>query len=245
MGGLYMKSYVKKFIFAHPNICSACLRIVNLINLTNSISGKRNNKILFGAVFRTKSKIRINGKGNTIVIDDYSRLVDSNIYICGDNNRIHVGKRCYLFQADFYIEDSNNEIVIGEHTSVDGETQFAAIEGTKIQVGADCMFSKNIYVRTGDAHSILDSNGQRVNYSQNVVIGSHCWVGMNATIMKGVVLPNNSIVGAGTIITKPIENENCIIAGVPGRIVKHNVMWDRQRKKNEVKELDDYSSHCT
>ena len=45
--------------------------------------------------------------------------------------------------------------------------------------------------------------------------------------MKNTKISNNSIVGAGTIINKKFEDENVIIAGVPAKIIKKNVNWNR------------------
>lgn len=43
---------------------------------------------------------------------------------------------------------------------------------------------------------------------------------MNATIMKGVTIGNNAIVGAGAIVTKDVP-ANAIVAGVPAKIIKY------------------------
>ena len=224
-----MHRNLRTLIFEHPKIIGILLKLLNFINLSNRTSGLFNNSLNYGAVLCNKFKIIIEGTGNTISIEDFSRLFNTKIYIHGNNNHIIIGQRCYLNEVDFYIEDSGCVINLGEHTSIDGSTHFAAIEGTKISVGKDCMFSQNIYVRTGDAHSILDFNGRRVNKSKDVSIGDHCWIGMNTIIMKGSKIGNNSIIGAGTIVTGQIEVGNCIIAGIPGRIIKKNIDWCRKR----------------
>lgn len=56
--------------------------------------------------------------------------------------------------------------------------------------------------------------------AKDVVIGEKCWIGMNSVILPGVELADNTIVGAGSIVTKSFLNKNCIIAGNPAKIIK-------------------------
>ena len=50
-------------------------------------------------------------------------------------------------------------------------------------------------------------------------------------ILKGVTIGDNCIIGAGSIVTKPFDKGNVIIAGVPAKIVKENINWDYKRIK--------------
>ena len=53
-----------------------------------------------------------------------------------------------------------------------------------------------------------------------VLIGENCWIGMNSIILPGVLLGNNTIFGAGLIVTKSFEEGNIVIAGNPAKIIK-------------------------
>ena len=92
------------------------------------------------------------------------------------------------------------------------------------------MFAQDIDVRTGDSHSIIDTDTNiRINGAKNVVIGNHVWVASHCIILKGNIVPDNCVIATGSIITKSFKNRGVIIAGNPGKIVKENINWDRKR----------------
>ena len=46
------------------------------------------------------------------------------------------------------------------------------------------------------------------------------WVGSNSTILQGVTIGDNAVVGAGAVVTKDVP-ENTIVGGVPARVIRH------------------------
>lgn len=127
------------------------------------------------------------------------------------------------------MENDLNQIIIGENTSLCGKIHLACTEGKKITIGNDCLFSSDIVFRTGDSHSLLNVDGQRINPSEDIKIGDHCWLGHRVLINKGVVISDNSTVGTGAVVTKKFDQGNCVIAGVPAKIVKQNTNWCSKR----------------
>lgn len=171
----------------------------------------------------------ISGVGNNLEFGDESKLSHCVFIIKGNNNVVKVGKRCRLSGVTFWISGDNNEIVLGDDTTVGRETQFATLEGTRITVGKDCMFSHDIKVRTSDSHSIIDLDGKRINYAKDVTIGNHCWIGMQALIMKGASLADNSVLAARSTLNKPFQESNCIFGGAPAKILMTEINWNRKR----------------
>lgn len=129
------------------------------------------------------------------------------------------------------IEDDNGSIILKRHVTVCGQTELAVIEGTKITIGEDCLFSGNIMFRTGDSHSILDQNsGKRINPSEDITIGDHVWIGNSVKILKGVKIGDHSIVGIGAILSSGDYHSHCIIGGIGhGKILKTGIDWTPQR----------------
>lgn len=73
----------------------------------------------------------------------------------------------------------------------------------------------NAIIGDRDGHSEIYASEPRP-----IHVGKHVWIGMNATIMKGVTIGDNAIVGAGAIVTKDVP-ANAIVAGVPAKIIKY------------------------
>jgi len=55
---------------------------------------------------------------------------------------------------------------------------------------------------------------------KDIHVGERCWIGMNSVVLPGVRLANGVVVAAGSVVTRDVEIENCLVAGVPAKIVK-------------------------
>lgn len=164
-----------------------------------------------------------------IEIEAGAVLLFSRIYIRGNNNVVHIGTGVHARNAEFWIEDDGNSIVVENNTTFIGKIHLACIEGTSISIGKNCLFSSEIVFRTGDSHSILNAEGKRINPSEAIKIGDHVWVGHRVTVLKGVSVPNNTVIGTGSIITKSFSEGHVIIAGVPGKIIRRQTNWNVER----------------
>lgn len=104
-------------------------------------------------------------------------------------------------------------------------------EGCNVRIGRHSMLSREIEIRTTDAHSVIDlETGNRLNTPADVIIGDHVWVGVGVILNKGTVIPNDTIVGAGAFVNKPFEEEHTAIAGAPAKVVRRGVTWNRSRR---------------
>ncbi len=114
------------------------------------------------------------------------------------------------------------------------EVHIAVTEpGSKVVVGEECMFANDIDIRTGDSHSILDAaTGKRINFAENVTIGDHVWVASHAIILKGVEIGADSVVAAGSIVTKSCA-PGSLLAGNPARVIREGISWKRERIAKE------------
>ena len=219
---------IVNLVNSHRKFFSLCSKIYNGISPRNKLRAKRS-KVSIGVSVIKGLKIISYGCDNEIIIGDFVRIKNSTIILHGSHNIITIKDFSSLNQIELYTEDSNNEIVIGSHTNLCGKAHFAAIEGTKIHIGDNCLFSGDLHFRTGDSHSILNMQGERINQSKDIVIEDHVWIGTKVTCLKGVRVSRDSVVAATTTLCKEYATPNVIIAGVPGRIIKTDINWTSAR----------------
>lgn len=101
-------------------------------------------------------------------------------------------------------------------------------EGLSVEIGDDCMFSSGIELRPSDAYVIFDrKTGKKLNAGSKIIIGNHVWVGKNVQIGKGAIVPNNTIIASLSKVTGKFSSEYTIIGGVPAKLCKCDVDWNR------------------
>ena len=145
----------------------------------------------------------------------------------GNRNKVIIGEKVSLKGVTLWIEGDGNLIIIGNETTIESPCQIAACEGKKVEIGNDCMFGPNLCIRTSDSHPLFDSTGQRINNAKDVSIGNHVWCGADVLILKGTIVPNDSVVGARSLLTTSCKKTNSVYAGSPCKLIKSNIEWKR------------------
>lgn len=112
-------------------------------------------------------------------------------------------------------------------TSVD--MNLFSLEGKKILIKDNCMFSSRVFIRNSDEHSIIDiNNNERINPAKDVIIGKDVWLGESVSINKGAIIADGIIVGSNSVVTKNLLRERSIYAGNPVRLIREGVIWKRE-----------------
>jgi len=173
--------------------------------------------------------INNNGHNNKIIIESDAKVSFCTFNFTGNNNIVIIKKKSVINGCVFFLDEDNNQIQIGEESTFTGKSEFIATEGTTIEIGRDCMFAYGIVLRTGDHHSILNSQGNRVNSAKNIKLGEHVWIGQNAYLLKGVEIKSGCVVGACSVVTNRVSEENCVVAGNPAKVIKSGISWDRKK----------------
>lgn len=221
-----MKNKIRKFLNKHKIALYFISIIFNIPFLVRNIFKINKVNLNIKGAFIGKVKLKIRGKNNKIYIDEFARLDNCEINMFGDNCKLYIGKWAIIKNTNLWFENFSTIIKIGEKTTFEN-VHIAALEDfNEVYIGDDCMFSRGIEIRTGDSHKILDENNSKINNGQSIYIGDHVWLGANTTVLKGVKIYNNSIVGIGSIVTKDIPIKSLAI-GIPAKVKKSNVSWSR------------------
>lgn len=175
-----------------------------------------------------KTTIKLAGRNNRLVIGEGAQINHCEIRLDGENNLIEVGANVRFSSGKIYLRDTSGQhIRIGADTTVEG-AYLLVDEAASIDIGCDCMLSTGILIRVGDKHSILDAQtGERINQALDVRIADRVWIGRDVQILKGTVVHQESVVGTRAVLNSAFTEGNCVVAGMPGRIVRRGIRWDR------------------
>ena len=102
------------------------------------------------------------------------------------------------------------------------------VDDTHIYVGDETLFGPNVVIAT--ARHPLDPELRRKGLQSNapVRIGRNCWIGAGALIMPGVSIGDNTVVGAGSVVTRDLP-ANVLAVGNPCRVLRS---LDGEEKKD-------------
>lgn len=83
-----------------------------------------------------------------------------------------------------------------------------------------------VNVRDSDGHTIILNDVEQVSL-KSVEIGKDVWIAANVDILKGVTIGDANVIGYRSCVTKSVNEEHCIIAGYPAKVVRREIDWKR------------------
>jgi len=114
------------------------------------------------------------------------------------------------------------QIILGDAVGISGGTICAA---ERVEIGAGSMLGANVTIADTDFHSLAVGDRSVPGHEHAsigvapVLVGTDVFIGTNSLILKGVRIGRNSVIGAGSVVTRDIP-ENCIAAGNPCRVIR-------------------------
>jgi acetyltransferase-like isoleucine patch superfamily enzyme len=190
------------------------------IKLPIIVSRKTKLSSLSGRVILDKNKtgiIRI-GFGNVRLVDfAYERTI---FHLEGT---IHFRGKCKIGKASKIEVGTDGYLDIGENFTISAKSKIICHKSVKI--GKNSTFAWDSLIMDTDYHDIYNASKECINEDKEILIGEKVWIGTRSTILKGSVIPDNCIVAANSLLAKIYNQEHCIVAGNPAKVVKKNVFW--------------------
>lgn len=115
-------------------------------------------------------------------------------FICDYGYNIEIGEKFY----------SNHNLTILDCAKV--------TFGDNVFIGPNCSFY------TAEHPLDAETRNKGFEYARPITIGNNVWIGGGVNILSGVSVGNNSVIGAGSVVTKDVP-ENCVVAGVPAKVL--------------------------
>ncbi|HEY4757577.1 MAG TPA: acyltransferase [Chthoniobacterales bacterium] len=145
---------------------------------------------------------------------------------------LRFGNHVSLYAGCSFALGANGSAVVGDFTLLNGALVMAE---ERIEIGSHCLISWNVGIADSDFHPLepaqrlIDAHALAPFYKDRpsrpkletrpVRIADNVWIGMNAIILKGVTIGENSVVAAGAVVVKSVP-ANTIVAGNPAVAVK-------------------------
>ncbi|MET3948575.1 acetyltransferase-like isoleucine patch superfamily enzyme [Arthrobacter sp. UYCu512] len=174
--------------------------------------------------FGGSASVDFRGRNCKLIIHE-GVVFQAGIQFLQDDAVVEIGPGCVVRGA--FQLGRGASIVIGRKLDVTGNLIVVVDDGQTVSIGDDCLFAAGVNLRAYDNHPIYDlRTGKRTNYSRPISIGSNVWLGFEAAVMAGGVVPDGCIVGLRSIVTATSKLERHTLAvGQPARVVKRYVTF--------------------
>lgn len=149
-----------------------------------------------------------------------------------------VGEGCYI-EPPFHSNFGGRHVHFGKF--VYANFNLTMVDDTHIYVGDYTMFGPNVIVATAGHPILPELREKQYQFNMPIHIGKRCWIGAGAVILPGVTIGDDTVIGAGSVVTKDIP-ANVVAVGNPCRVMREIGTHDRKYyyKEREI----DYNTIC-
>jgi acetyltransferase-like isoleucine patch superfamily enzyme len=151
--------------------------------------------------------------------------LEANIFFVHQGGDIDIGSHAHVrigFPVHFMREFTGRfygHVTIGDNVFFNRGCYVAVHEA--LTIGDNCLFGEHVSIHD-ENHNLgrgCDPIGSRGFTTAPIVIGKNVWVGAKATILQGVHIGDNAVIGANAVVTRDIP-PNAIAVGIPARVVR-------------------------
>lgn len=125
-------------------------------------------------------------------------------------------KKDVIILSPFYTDYGYN-CIIGEKTFINHNAYL--MDGAEIKIGRNCFIGPNCSIYTADHPICFEERNIGLEKALPIIIKDNVWIGGDVTILPGVVIGENSVIGAKSLVTKDIP-ANVVAFGNPCRVIR-------------------------
>ena len=175
---------------------------------------------------------RFRSCGDNVSFANHFFLINPQLIDIGEGSSFSDGLVLTAWDKYIFMESRTNEkthqkfspsIIFGRNCSIGRNNHITAID--KIKIGDNLLTGQDVTI-TDNSHGdcSLDDIATPPIFRQlrskgPIIIGDNVWIGSKATILSGVKIGNNVVVGANSVVTKSIP-DNAVVGGIPAKIIK-------------------------
>lgn len=112
---------------------------------------------------------------------------------------------------------------IGEATFINHGAYL--MDAGKITIGSHCFIGPNCGMYTAIHAMLPEERNRGIERAKPIVLGDNVWLGGDVTILPGVTIGSNTVIGAGSVVTKDIPS-GVVAAGNPCRVMREITQAD-------------------
>lgn len=127
-----------------------------------------------------------------------------------------IGEDCYI-EAPLHANWAGRYVHFGAR--VYANFGLTLVDDTHIYVGDGCLFGPNVVIATAGHPLDPALRARGLQYNLPVRIGRNCWIGAGALIMPGVTIGDDTVVGAGSVVTRDLPS-GVVAVGNPCRVLR-------------------------
>lgn len=129
---------------------------------------------------------------------------------------LHMGKKGCII-SPFYCDYGSN-IHIGDNFFAN--TNLVILDGAKVTIGDNVFIAPHVDIYTAGHPLDKEQRNAGLEYAYPITIGNNVWIGGHVCILPGVSIGDNSVIGAGSVVTKDIPS-GVLAYGNPCRVIRH------------------------
>ena len=135
-----------------------------------------------------------------------------------------IGPGCYI-EPPLHANWAGKHVHFGKNVYVN--FSLTLVDDTHIYVGDNTMIGPNVTIATG-SHPVLPAlRDRQMQFNMPVHIGRNCWLGAGCIVLPGVTIGDNTVVGAGSVVTHDLP-ANVVAVGNPCRVLRAVGEHDRE-----------------